>query len=278
MSYATVLVHAQADADGEARVRLAADLAKRFEAMLIGVSATAILAPGTPPHAGMLVVELIERQEREIADEQAAAERSFRLIAQNGGGNVGWVAELDSPGRVLARESRAADIVVVGRNPHSVASDPYRSADPGDLLMRVGCPVLVVPPGLDHLDASSVLIAWKDTREAHRAISDSLAFLKRASSVSVLAICGSEDKRSAAMKPLAAVVASLDRHGIKASSETRLLREPSVPDELLLAAEHCRADLVVAGGYGHTRLREWMLGGVTRALVQRFPKCCLLSH
>lgn len=278
MSYATVLVHAQADADGEARVRLATDLAKRFEAMLIGVSARAILAPGAPRHAGMLVVELMGRQEREIAEEQAAAERSFRSIAQNSGEKVGWISELDSPGRVLARESRAADIVVVGRNPHSVVSDTNRSADPGDLLMRVGCPVLVVPPGLDRLEASSVLIAWKDTREAHRAVSDSLPFLKRASSVSVLAICGSEEKRMAAMKPLAAVVASLGRHGIRASSETRLLREASVPDELLLAAEHCRADLVVAGGYGHTRLQEWMLGGVTRALVQRFPKCCLLSH
>lgn len=278
MSYATVLVHAQADADGEARVRLAADLAKRFEAMLIGVSARAIRAPSTPAHSGMLVVELMDRQEREIAEEQAAAERSFRLIAQSGGEKVGWVSELDSPGRVLARESRAADIVVVGRNPHSVTIDTYRSADPGDLLMRVGCPVLVVPPGLDHLDASSVLIAWKDTREAHRAVSDSLPFLKRASSVSVLAICGSEDRRSAAVKPLAAVVASLGRHGIKASSNVRMLREATVADELLLAAERCRADLVVAGGYGHTRLREWMLGGVTRALVQRFPKCCLLSH
>jgi nucleotide-binding universal stress UspA family protein len=278
MNYATFLVHAQADADGEARVTLAADLAKRFEAMLIGVSARGILAPATPPHAGMLVVKLIERQEREIAQELATAERSFRSIAQTGGEKVGWVSELDTPGRVLARESRVADIVVVGRNPHSVASSSYRSADPGDVLMHVGCPVLVVPPGLDHLDASSVLIAWKDTREAHRAVSDSLPFLERASSVSVVAICGTEDKRSAAMKPLAAVVASLGRHGVKASSEARLLREATVPDDLLLAAERCRADLVVAGGYGHTRLQEWVLGGVTRSLIQRFPKCCILSH
>ncbi len=278
MSYATVLVHAQADAGGEARVRLAADLAKRFEAMLIGVSARAILAPSTPAHSGLLVAELMERQEREIAQELATAERSFRSIAQTGGEKFEWASELDSPARVLARQSRAADIVVVGRNPHSVVSDTYRSADPGDLLMRVGCPLLIVPPGLDHLDASNVLIAWKDTREAHRAVSDSLPFLKKASSVSVLAICGSEEKRSAAMKPLAAIVASLDRHGIKASSEARLLREATVPDELLLAAERCRADLLVAGGYGHTRLQEWMLGGVTRALIQRFPKCCLLSH
>ncbi len=137
MSYATFLVHMQADADGEARVRLAADLAKRFEAMLIGVSARDILAPGTPPHAGMLVVKLIERQERGIAQELATAERSFRSIAQTGSEKVGWVSELDTPGRVLARESRAADIVVVGRNPHSIASSSYRSADPGDVLMHV---------------------------------------------------------------------------------------------------------------------------------------------
>ena len=70
----------------------------------------------------------------------------------------------------------------------------------------------------------------------------------------------------------------LSRHGVAAAGETRLLREGSIPAELLLAAEQRGAELVVAGGYAHSRFQEWVFGGLPRALLGHFPKCCLLSH
>ena len=74
------------------------------------------------------------------------------------------------------------------------------------------------------------------------------------------------------------VAALLARHGATARGEPLELRGRAVADELLLAAERHGADLIVAGGYGHARLREWAFGGVTRDLLARCPKCCLLSH
>jgi nucleotide-binding universal stress UspA family protein len=70
----------------------------------------------------------------------------------------------------------------------------------------------------------------------------------------------------------------LSRHSVAATAETRLLREGSISAELLLAAEQCGAELVVAGGYAHSRFQEWVFGGLTTALLGHFPKCCLLSH
>ena len=74
------------------------------------------------------------------------------------------------------------------------------------------------------------------------------------------------------------VVSYLERHNVVAEAEVRTQRERSVADELLLVAEQVDADLVVAGGYGHARLREWIFGGVTGDLLLHSPKCCLLSH
>jgi nucleotide-binding universal stress UspA family protein len=74
------------------------------------------------------------------------------------------------------------------------------------------------------------------------------------------------------------VVDHLSRHGVAARAEVRTQRERSVADELILVAEVQGADLIVAGGYGHARLREWAFGGVTRDLLRHSPKCCLLTH
>ena len=185
---------------------------------------------------------------------------------------------IGNPAKVLAREARAADLIVVGRRPESAGTVPSRHADPGDVLMRAGRPILVVPPGLSHLDATRVVVAWKDGREARRAVADALPLMKRAASVLVLEVCRTASEQEDAAAGVKDVADYLSRHGVAATAETRLLREASVSAELLLAAEQHRAELVVAGGYAHSRLQEWVFGGLTRTLLGHFPKCCLLSH
>ena len=279
MTYATLIVQADADEDGEARIALAAGVARQFDALLIGAAARNLMAPMTAPYAGPIAVAaLLAAQEKEIREQLAAAEQRFRATAAKHNQNIQWRAAIDDPAKMFARESRAADLLVVGRRPESASRQPSRHMDQGDVLMQAGRPVLVVPPGLSHLDAARVVVAWKDSREARRAVADALPLLKRATSVLVLEICDTtrdqEDVKGAGED----VAEYLSRHGVAASAETRLLGEGSVAAELLLAAEQRGAELVVAGGYAHSRFQEWVFGGLTKALLGHFPKCCLLSH
>jgi nucleotide-binding universal stress UspA family protein len=184
---------------------------------------------------------------------------------------------LDLPAEVLARESRAADLVIVGRDLERLRLGVYQSADPGDVLMRAGRPLLVVPPGLSRLEGKHIVVAWKDSREARRAVWDALPLLTRAEMVHVVEVTEEEDLDLGATRA-ADVVDYLSRHEVNARAEVRTKRERSVADELVLVAETLGADLIVAGGYGHARVREWAFGGVTSDLLNHSPKCCLLSH
>lgn len=279
MTYATLIVQADADEAGRARIALAAGVARQFGALLIGMTARDLMPPVTAPVAGPIVVAaLLATQEKDIRKQLDAAEQQFRAIAAEQDQRCSWRSAIDNPAKVFARESRAADLLVVGRRPECASSLPSRHMDPGDVLMRAGRPVLVVPPGLSHLDAAHVVVAWKDSREARRAVADALPLLKRATSVLVLEICNTTIDQEDAKSALRDVADYLSRHGVATVAETRLLREGSVSAELLLAAEQRGAELIVAGGYAHSRFQEWVYGGLTRALLGHFPKCCLLSH
>jgi nucleotide-binding universal stress UspA family protein len=135
----------------------------------------------------------------------------------------------------------------------------------------------VVPPAVRSLSARHIIVAWKDTREARRATWDALPFLCAADSVRVLEMTDEADPEPVRGR-VGDVVRHLERHQVKAQGEVRNQREASAADEIILAAERDGADLIVAGGYGHARLREWVFGGVTRDLLRHCPTCCLLSH
>ena len=142
--------------------------------------------------------------------------------------------------------------------------------------MRAGRPVLLVPDGVDALGVDRMVVAWKDTREARRAVSDALPLLKLATEVSVVEIATEDDLASAELR-CNDLVAWLRRHKVKAAAMPML----STGDDATTLrdfAEDQRADLVIAGAYGHSRLREWALGGVTRDFLLRANRCSLVSH
>ena len=279
MTYATLIVQAEADEDGKARIALAAGLAGQFDARLIGVAARDLMPPLTAPLAGpVIVATLLTAQAEDIQQHLDAAEQQFRTVTGKQDQRFAWRSSIDNPAKAFTREGRAADLLVVGRQPESIGSRPSRHLDPGEVLMRAGRPVLIVPPGLSHLNATRIVVAWKDSREARRAVADALPLLKRATSVLVLEICDTPGDQEDAKAVVDDVADYLSRHGVAATAEARLLREASVSAELLLAAEQHGAELVVAGGYAHPRLQEWVFGGLTRTLLGHFPKCCLLSH
>lgn len=278
MDYKTLVVQAEADDDGRSRVQLALALAIRFDATLVGTAARALLPlmilPGGSPGTGTLLAA----EEGDIRAGLDAAERQFRALAAATHARIGWRSKITDPAEMLALEARTADLIVVGRRPERDDAGWSRHADPGAVLMRAGRPILVVPPGVSSLNTDHIVIAWKDSLEARRAVVDAMPFLTRAASVLVLQVCHDEGERERAAAIVPAVAAYLITHGVAATSEARLLREATVSAELLLAMEHRRAELVVAGGYAHSRLQEWVFGGLTKTLLGHFPKCCLLSR
>jgi len=268
--YSSIMVHLDLGISAENRVTLAAGIAGRFDAHLIGVAAAEPWLPiSGDPGMGMDAT-IIETYRRTVEGDIAAAEALFRR-AVGAANDVEWRAGEASPAAHLMQHARAADLVVVGR-----ASDAdsrwHLHVAPGDVVMGIGRPLLVAPPGAQRLKAERVVVGWKDTAPSRRAIWDSLPFLKSAQEVFVVAVgdaCeeGPQD-----------VVAYLRRHAVRATLVLRpgAIVEPA--EELLRTAEHEGADLLVVGAYGHERMREWILGGVTRDLLDDASICCLLSH
>jgi nucleotide-binding universal stress UspA family protein len=143
--------------------------------------------------------------------------------------------------------------------------------------MQAGAPVLVAAEGSARLSAEAVIVAWKDTREARRAVSDAMPFLKRARKVVVVAVTGDGAARGGA-DGLAEVADRLAGHGIAAEVEVAPKGGRSVAEALEDAAGRHGADLIVTGAYGRSRLQEWWLGGVTEDFVAASSKFLLLSR
>jgi nucleotide-binding universal stress UspA family protein len=187
-----------------------------------------------------------------------------------------WNALQAMPAEALVRLSRGADLIVADGRQLS-QQDRYRAAKATELLLFAGRPVLLVPPAGGALKAEAVVIAWKDTREARRALADALPLLATAGTVLVVEVC-SGDEAAAAEARTTAVVAGLKRHGVNAHARAIVAPPERVEIELNATAEAIGADLIVAGGYGHSRLGEWIFGGVTRDLLRHAERFVLLSH
>jgi nucleotide-binding universal stress UspA family protein len=273
MSYAALMVHFDDAPGARQRARLAADLAGRFNAALIGIAGHAylpsFLADGHPAAAGEN-----DGERREMTQLLAAFERSFRLLTKQAN-KVEWRGSMACANDLVPREARAADLVIIGR-----ARDPadlFYSLDPGVAILRAGRPVLFVPDELAAVAARRVVVAWKDGREARRAVRDALPFLQEADEVMIVTVCehGTEEQAQKSIDDLASY---LRRHKVEVRIRAYLHTTQSIAGELLRFVRDENADLIVAGGYGRSRLGEWALGGVTRDLLASSPVCCLFSH
>jgi nucleotide-binding universal stress UspA family protein len=136
--------------------------------------------------------------------------------------------------------------------------------------------VLVVATESSPLELKRVIVAWKDTREARRAAADALPILKIATSVSLVEIAP-EAELIAASARLADVAAWLARHDVTAEC-LPIASDGDDADRLNVLAKEWGADLIVAGAYGHSRVREWALGGVTRSLLGTSLRSVFVSH
>ena len=276
MTYTTLMAHLELGRSNADLLRVAGDLAERFEAGVIGI---AMCQPMQIIYSeGYIPGEIIDQDREQCGKEIAAAEAEFREALPTR--VSGWRASVTPLplADYLAGEARAADLIITGVDHNASLFDNSRHVNIGDVVMQAGRPILVVPAAASAswLSFDRVLVGWKDTRETRRAISDALPFLKHAAQVTIVEIAD-EQELEAARGRLGDVVLWLGRHGVVAEP----IATPSTHDDAhrlhALALEH-KAGLIVAGAYGHSRVREWVLGGVTRDLLLRAGRCALVSH
>lgn len=276
MTYATVMVSLALDQPNNARLEVAGELAERFEADIVGIAA-ARFAPPLYFTDGIAAQRLIDQEEGSVKRRLADLEAQFRAATRTRSARAEWRSAMDFPARYVLAQARCADIIVSGGQ-SPVFSDAFSLVSPRDLVMQTGRPLLVVPDRINWLDSRSVLVAWKDTPEARRAVADALPLLRKARDVVIAEIPEKDDDRSGVMTHVSDVAAWLARHGVTATARVPEAGNESAAVQLERVADDIGAGLIVAGAYGHSRFRELVLGGVTEYLVTQTARCVLLSH
>ena len=269
----TILVHAEAGPEGRNHLRAAVALAEDLDAHILGVAAESIepmaysdpyMTSTGPFYAGLQAYIDADLKAAEAAFEAEARNTRRQLVKYQG-----------RPAPTLAAMARGADVIVARGG--LAASGSARQANAAELAIASGRPVLVAPVGAARLRAEVVVVAWKDTRESRRALSDALPLLKSARDVLILAICeaGQTGDLEAEVQD---VLAGLRRHDVSARIKVVNDHAGAAADRIDEEAAAIGADLVVAGCYGRTRFNEWLFGGVTRDLLEAPERFLLLSH
>lgn len=274
MTYSTLMVHLELGRSNSALLQEAVDFARRFGSAVIGIAGC---QPLQMYDAGGYSGDVVEQAQKGIDEEIKAAEAEFRSALSSKVEHVTWRSSA-AYGLVLdffAREARAADLVMTGVA-HGDAFDSSRAVNTGNLVLQVGRPVLIVPLAARELRLDQVLVGWKDTRESRRAIADALPLLKHAARVTLGSIVPEEDL-GVARGGLEDVARWLAQHGV-AAEQVALPAVGDDADALWALAQDLGADIIVAGAYGHSRLREWVLGGVTKNLLLSKDRYSFVSH
>jgi nucleotide-binding universal stress UspA family protein len=270
--YKTLLVHLDDDKRCDERLELGCALARRFDAHLVGLYAlgTARIPSYALAEAGPIVREIETRRRTEAAQ---AMEQRFRAAERRAGVQTEWRVSMDEALPALRLSARYADLLVVGQPERG---DPARQALAGDVLLSAGRPVLFVPYAGRFADAGRrVLVAWNASREAARAVTDALPLLMRAEHVELVVFDGGGDHGE---RPGADVALYLARHGVKAALSRQQGTGIDIASQILSRAADESSDLVVMGGYGHSRLRELALGGATRGVLESMTVPVLMAH
>ena len=267
-----------------ARLNVAVHVASRFGAHLTGLFVT------EPPHfpawaqsEGEAYVrptaDYVERQRQAWHEAALRAQHLFRSLADVAGIATEWREREGDVAEIATLHARYTDMVIVGQTePAPHVGRPTRAL-PERLLMGVGRPILVVPyAGTFATIGERVLVAWNASREATRAVNDALPLLQQAAQVIVLAINPRGGVSGDGDLPGADLALHLSRHGVKAEASWVPAQDIEVAAMLLSWACDCQADLLVMGGYGHSRVREIVLGGATRGMLQTMTVPTLMSH
>lgn len=280
MALRNLLVHLDSTEAVESRGRLALALAESHGAHLTALVPTA--TPLLPSYIGAtLPRELIELQESNARERAAAAAAAFETSAKAGSVKTEVrLASCEEPrvAEVINLHARYADLVILGQYNEDQPT-PTGGALVEDVILGAGRPVLIVPYiGAQRTPGERVMLAWDGGREAARAAQDALPLMEAAKEVVILVIGASRNPGEHGEEPGADIALHLSRHGVSAEVHRSEGADLAVGEEILSRLADAGSDLLVMGGYGHSRLREVVLGGATRTLLREMTVPVLMSH
>jgi len=286
VSYRTILTHLNDSRRARRLLDYAAELARTFEARLIGLHVSARLRLQALP-SPLRHIDVLSSLKFTL-DEEAD---HLRSIFEDATGRHRFTSEfryltaerVNPSGIVLAR-AHAADLVVASQADPQWALSPLLDCS-DDLAIGSGRPVIIVPNDKQCVaPPNKVIIAWNQSRESTRAMFDALPLLKGARAVELLTLDGLDKESRADLQldqetlPASAVADILADHGVRPTIAIVKTQDIKVGEEICARAAGEGADLIVMGAYGHTRLRELVFGGATRHVLKHMPVPVLFSH
>jgi len=277
MSYKTILVHVDDTSRTPSRIKLAAELAVKLEAHLLGIADTGVSRfiyqdgniNGVDPSLLSHLEYLRERATQNISD--------FKKLADSLGVHSfeGDITQDDALGGIGMR-ARYCDLVVVGQTNPDESSPAVMDDFPEYMILNSGRPILVVPYAGEFKNIGKrPLVAWDGSRAATRAITDAIPFLRDADLVHVAIVNPKGDTHGD--QPGADLASYLARHGIKLEVSVQRTKL-DIGNAILSLAADLNSDMLVMGGYGHSRFKEMIMGGATRSILESMTIPALMSH
>lgn len=273
MAFKDLLVQIDPSNESDAALEATVILGRDFGAHVIGLHAA---SPDFMPAYSAVEPRgtMLKLAQRQFEEQAAAAKDRFERQLAGTGLSMEWRAVRGAPDAHLTLQARYADLVLITQ------PDETRRARVDHLLIGAGRPVLLVPRFGSYSEIGTrVLVAWDESREATRAVNDAIPFLAKAQSVTVLSVTSRRsDARGGPPATSRDLSHHLARHGITVESSFDVAGYLDVADILLSRAADLSADLIVMGAYGHARLREIIMGGVTRSILEHMTTPVLMSH
>ena len=280
MNFKTILVHLDHSPRSAVRVAMAARWSRAHESHLVGLLPTGL-------YDGVIPADAIPTGMTDaIAESADYLRRRAEAIARAFRQGIAGAATLSYEVRMVdgvtvdavVRFGRASDLLVLGQSDAAEDLDTTARRLPEQVLMEAGRPVLVVPSaGAFDAMPENIVVAWDGSREAAVALQAALPALRRAARVTLVSLRHPRDADAAQQWLVPDTVQHLRRHGVQARAES-LMTEIDLADALLSRLSDLGADLLVMGGYGHSRLRECVLGGVTRQILAQMTVPVLIAH
>jgi nucleotide-binding universal stress UspA family protein len=279
MAIKDILVHLNGTKGGEAVVKAAVGLAQKHEARLVGLYA------GVPYDMPTYVIaqlpaEVITAHQAHVEENAKATADMFEKTCSTNGishdyREGDWRDPVDE---VVCMHARYADLVMIAQ-PGSDSGIAHAREVADRIVLGAGAPVIVVPPAspMEGI-GEKVLVGWDGGAHAARAIRDAMPMLVKASVVKILCVDPKPGSSGLGDLPGADLAAFLATHGVKAEADHRSAVGGDVGATILNEAADYGADLIVTGGYGHSRIGELLLGGVTDTLIEKSAVCVLMSH
>ena len=279
VAYKTILVHLDRMDRAVNRVRIAINLAKEEDACLVGLSMVGVSTqafydariyekdPALASHLGFLEDRARKYAEDFIEEVHVSGHFSYEARVVDGEANHG-----------VSIQARYSDLVVIGRVNLEEEAPLVQPDFPEFVVIHAGRPVLIIPPGYQkETVGSKVLVAWNASAEARRAVTDAIPILRRAEVVEVAMFNADVEPEMRDQNSVSDFAVFLARHGVNVTIfEPQQARH--IGQALLDMAEKRGSDLLVLGGYGQTRFRQFLLGGVTRTILGETEVPVLMSH